>query len=90
MDTCTACKAMHEVLEALRRDHPSQLNVTEINIIEQPDAVRDWRVLAIPTQVLLDAEGREIDRHIGFLSARMIRARFIAQGVKLDDSAGSP
>jgi thioredoxin 1 len=83
MDSCAACKAMHGVLDELRAAHPGALQIVEINISAQPESVRDWRILAIPTQVLLDARGRELDRHIGFLSADAIRTRFAAQGIEL-------
>lgn len=83
MDSCAACKAMQGVLDELRAAHPGVLQLVQININERPGVVPDWRILAIPTQVLLDAQGRELDRHIGFISADAIRARFAAQGIDL-------
>ncbi len=43
-----------------------------------------WKVRVIPTQVLLDGEGREFYRHMGFLSAQAILERFSAQGLPLE------
>lgn len=88
MNSCASCKAMHRVLDALRAAHGEHLRVIAIDIRERPELVAAWRVLAIPTQVLLDGEGREVDRHLGFLSAEAIRARFAAQGLPLKTVAG--
>ena len=48
------------------------------------------RVRAIPTQVLLDDEGREVYRHLGFLSAQAIRERFTAHGMPLAGTTATP
>jgi thioredoxin 1 len=71
-NSCASCVAMHRVLDEPQAAHGDQLQLVSINILEQPERVRDWKVIAIPTQVLLDGEGRELDRHVGFLSAGSI------------------
>ncbi|MBK1646211.1 hypothetical protein CKO25_16470 [Thiocapsa imhoffii] len=83
-NSCASCVAMHRVLEALQTSHGDRLQLVSINILEQPELVGQWKVLAIPTQVFLDGEGRELGRHIGFLSADAILERFAAAGLPLD------
>lgn len=90
MNSCASCKAMHRVLDELRAAHGEHLRVIAVDIREQPELVGAFRVMAIPTQVLLDGEGREIGRHLGFLSADGIRERFAAQGLPLAGVAGTP
>jgi thioredoxin 1 len=90
MNSCASCKAMHRVLDELRTAHGEHLRVIAVDIREQPELVGAFRVMAIPTQVLLDGEGREIGRHLGFLSADAIRERFAAQGLPLAEAAGTP
>jgi thioredoxin 1 len=51
--------------------------------MQEREATAQWRVRAIPTQVLLDGEGREVYRHLGYLSAPAIRERFAAHGMPL-------
>jgi thioredoxin 1 len=82
-NSCASCVAMHRVLDELKATHGDHLQLVSINILEQPERVREWKVIAIPTQVFLDGEGRELGRHVGFLSAEAIRARFAAAGVAL-------
>ena len=49
-----------------------------------------WRIRAMPTQILLDAEGKEVDRHLGFITAdAILLARFAVAGVSLDAAPGS-
>ncbi len=90
MNSCASCKAMHRVLDELRAAHGEHLRVIAIDIRDRPELVAELRVIAIPTQVLLDGEGREVDRHLGFLLAEAIRARFAAQGLPLKTVAGIP
>ncbi len=82
-DSCASCVAMHRVLDELQSSHGDRLQLVSINILEQPERVREWKVIAIPTHVFLDGDGRELGRHVGFLSADAIRARFAAAGVPL-------
>ena len=90
MDTCASCKAMHQVLDEMRAAHAGHLRVLSVNVVQQPEATAQWRVMVIPTQVLLDGERREVYRHVGFLAAQAIRERFAAQGMPLAEAGGTP
>jgi thioredoxin 1 len=83
MNTCASCKAMQRVLETLRAADGERLRVLSVNVMEQGDLAAQWKVRAIPTQILLDGEGREIGRHLGYLSADAIGERFAAAGLSL-------
>ena len=78
--SCRSCKAMHEELALLREECSSSIAVEEIDVWRDEEAGRRYGVNVIPTQVFLDAEGRELDRHTGFLARADIRARFAARG----------
>lgn len=84
MNTCASCRAMHRVLDELRAAHGERLRIIPVNVMEQAELTSQWKVRAIPTQVLLDGEGREFYRHMGFLSAQAILERFSARGLPLD------
>ncbi len=85
--SCASCVAMHRVLDELEASHGDRLQLVSINILEQPELVGRWKVMAIPTQVFLDGDGRELGRHIGFISADAIRERFAAAGLPLGAAA---
>jgi thioredoxin 1 len=78
--SCRSCKAMHEELAQLREECGASIAVEEIDVWRDQEAARRYGVNVIPTQVFLDAEGRELDRHTGFLARADIRARFAARG----------
>jgi thioredoxin 1 len=35
---------------------------------EEKDLFRQYRIMLVPTQVFLDAEGKEVERHVGALT----------------------
>lgn len=90
MDSCASCKAMHKVLDELRDAHAGYLRVIDVNIMQQPEAAAQWKIRVVPTQILLDDQGQEFYRHVGFLSARAIRARFAAQALPLNSPPRAP
>jgi thioredoxin 1 len=90
MNSCASCKAMHRALDESRAAHGERLRVISVNVMEQTELSSQWKIKAIPTQVLLDGDGRERDRHLGFLSAQAIRARFAALGLPLEMKGEDP
>ncbi len=80
--SCTSCKAMHEELASLREECGASIAVEEIDVWADEAAGKRYGVSVIPTQVFLDADGRELDRHVGFLAQTEIRTRFAAHGVE--------
>jgi thioredoxin 1 len=83
MNICASCKAMHRVLDELNRVHGERLRIIRVNILEQSELTSQWKIMAIPTQVFLDGAGKELYRHMGFLSAQAVRDSFAARGLPL-------
>lgn len=88
--SCASCRAMQPVLAELRAMHGERLDVRSIDVLKQRDAIAAWDVRVIPTQVFLDDTGRELERHLGFLSAAGVRAVFARHRIYLDPAARSP
>jgi len=80
---CQACQQMMKVLDALRASQGERLQVDFVDVFEDPAAGDLFGLKMIPTQILYDAAGKEIYRHIGFFSHDEILAKFRAAGVKL-------
>ncbi len=79
-DGCQACKAMKPVLAQLRSDCAGRLAVDFIDVWKDPKGAEPFAVRVIPTQVFLDASGKEMWRHEGFLAAADIVAKWKALG----------
>jgi len=69
---CIPCKMMAPILEELKREYAGVLNVQFIDVWENPNAGQKYRIRAIPTQIFYDASGRELYRHMGFMSKEQI------------------
>jgi thioredoxin 1 len=68
---CSACRRMEVVMDEIRQRYPGKVNVVFINVLlpESQDLMKYYGIAAIPTQVLLDKQGKEYFRHTGFISA---------------------
>lgn len=86
-ETCVPCKMMIPVLEQLRQEYTGRLSVEFINIQENPDAVGAFNIKLIPTQIFIDASGKELFRHEGFYSKEDILAKWKELGVDLSGSS---
>lgn len=83
---CIPCKKMEPILEALSKDFAGRLTVTFIDVNNGETglkAFKDWEIQLIPTQIFIDAKGKERFRHEGFYSREEILAQWKELGVDL-------
>jgi thioredoxin 1 len=64
---CIPCKEMKEVMAALKTSHGDQVEFRMVYVDEERPLFEQYKIVAIPTQVFLNAEGKEVDRHLGAL-----------------------
>jgi thioredoxin 1 len=81
--TCIPCKMMAPILEELKKEYAGRMQVEFINVYENPDAAKPFGIKLIPTQVFIDANGKELWRHEGFISKQDILAKWQELGVVL-------
>lgn len=81
--TCTPCKMMMSVLDSLKKDYRGKLAVVFVDIAKDSAAASKYKIQRIPTQIWFDAKGKEIDRHIGYISKDDIAKTFKKHGIKL-------
>lgn len=67
---CTACKRMEPVLDEIRNAYTQKVNVVFLNVLlpENQNLMKYYGIATIPTQVLLDKNGKEYFRHSGYYS----------------------
>lgn len=80
---------MQPVLAALRTAGDGRVDVRVIDVFRQREAIRQWNVRAIPTQVFLDGQGRELERHVGFISGDDIHRTLARHGIAFDRPGAS-
>ncbi len=82
-DKCVPCKKMAPILDNLAKDYRGSLLVEIIDIMKNPAAGEPWEIRVIPTQIFLDAAGKELFRHEGFLAEEAILAKWRELGFDL-------
>jgi thioredoxin 1 len=64
---CPVCRASERVIHAVKDKYPGQFVVQKYYIDEEEYLFRRYKVAIVPTQVFLDASGKEVSRHEGLL-----------------------
>ena len=79
--TCIPCRKMAPILEALAVTYRGQASVLFVDLHTDEATANTLRVQMIPTQIFFDAQGREVNRHIGFMDEQAILAQLKNLGV---------
>ena len=79
--TCIPCKAMKPILENLAVEYQDRLNVSIVSVDEYRDLTNYYRIMAIPTQIGFDSNGKEVFRHVGFWEKDQIIAQLSKLGI---------
>jgi len=71
---CIPCRMMQPVMERLEKDFAGKVRVVFYDVWtrEGEPYARQYRIEAIPTQVLLDKDGNEFYRHVGYFPYKEI------------------
>jgi thioredoxin 1 len=73
---------MVPVLKQAAQDYRGKASIVFVNLEEYPDLDRQYRIAAMPTQIFFDGKGKEIKRHMGYMSAEEVARELAALGVK--------
>ncbi len=76
--SCVACRKMEKVMEEVRSKYPEKVNVVFLNILkpESQMLMNYYGISVIPTQILLNKEGKKFFKHTGFYSFDELRKEF--------------
>lgn len=78
---CIPCKMMAPVLVDLKQEYAGKMKVEFIDVWQNENAGKEYRVEMIPTQIFYDANGKELFRHTGFFGKKDILAKWQELGV---------
>lgn len=65
---CIPCKMMAPILEKMAKKYGGRAAIVFIDVWENRDQAGRFGIRAIPTQIFYDADGKEVSRHVGFMS----------------------
>ena len=76
---CSACRKMEKVMEEITDKYPQKVNTVFLNILkpENQNLMKYFGVVEIPTQILLNREGKEVFRHSGYIPVKELEQHII-------------
>lgn len=81
-EKCIPCRQMAPILDEVGKTYAGRLVVEKLDVQKDASIGRRWNVRVIPTQVFLDAQGKEVARHEGFLEREALLAQLSLMGLK--------
>ncbi len=86
---CIPCKMMAPILQKMEKAYKGKAAIIFIDVSKQRDQAMRFGIRAIPTQIVFDKEGKEVYRHLGFMSEDAIVRQLKRMGVDPDKN-GKP
>lgn len=80
--TCNVCKKMAPFLESLSGEYRGRANILFIDVRADQTTAQKFRVQMLPTQIFINAQGREVQRHTGFMDKAGIINGLKSAGLK--------
>ncbi len=62
---CIPCKEMEKILGSIKGKYGNQIEVRLVMAEKDEGLFKQYKIMLIPTQVFLDASGKEVFRHVG-------------------------
>jgi thioredoxin 1 len=72
---CVSCKEMAKIIEELKPSLGNQLEFRMIYVDKEKPMFQQYKIMLIPTQVFINADGKEVDRHVGGLTKEQLLAK---------------
>ena len=79
---CVPCKMRAPIMEKMEKQYEGKAAIVFIDVWENRDQAGRFGIRAIPTQIFYDANGKEVSRHVGFMSEEDIVKTLSQLGVK--------
>lgn len=80
--SCIPCKKMAPILAELNQELKGKANVLFSDLTESYTLAGAFRIQMMPTQIFYNAEGKEVNRHMGFIDKAAILKELKAAGMK--------
>jgi thioredoxin 1 len=79
---CIPCKMMAPIMEKMEKVYRNKAAIVFIDVWENREQAVRFGIRAIPTQIFFDPEGKEVHRHVGFMSEKEIVVQLKKMGVE--------
>ena len=87
-EKCIPCKKMAPILDQMAKEYKDRFIVkfTDVWMPENAQEAKEYKISSIPTQIFLDKNGKELWRHVGFISKEDILAKWKSLGYDFNKS----
>jgi thioredoxin len=72
---CVSCQEMEKILGAVKGKYGNQVEVRLVMAEKDERMFKKYKIMLIPTQVFLDASGKEVFRHVGLFPEKELVAK---------------
>jgi thioredoxin 1 len=73
---------MAPILEKMEKQYKGKAAVIFLDVWKDPRPAQYFGIRAIPTQIFFDKNGKEVYRHLGYMSEEDIVKQFKSMGVQ--------
>ncbi len=86
---CIPCKKMAPILDELKTQYKGVFDVEFIDVWQKENSQKAARynIQSIPTQIFFDKDGKELARHVGFISKEDILDQWKSLGYNFESKA---
>ena len=79
---CTICHtAQRPALRTLAAGIGDGIEIREVDVAVEPELARRYRVMSLPTTMVLDGDGQVTDINVGFASGETLRRQLVDAGM---------
>lgn len=78
---CVPCKLMAPIMEKMEKQYDGKAVIVFIDVWKHREPARRFGIRAIPTQIFFNENGKEVYRHVGFMSETAIVNQLKKMGV---------
>jgi thioredoxin 1 len=79
---CIPCKMMAPIMEKMEKQYAGKAAIVFIDVWKHKEQARRFGIRAIPTQIFFHENGKEVFRHVGFMSEKAIVNQLKKMGVE--------
>jgi thioredoxin 1 len=81
-EKCVPCKMMAPIMAKLEKAYAGRAAIVFIDVWKNEEQAGRFGIRAIPTQVFFNEKGKEVYRHVGFMSEEDIVVQLEKMGVR--------
>ena len=80
-NSCIPCRQMRPILQKIRKEYLGKAEVIVIDVSKHQTLASEHKIRVTPTLTFFDSNGKEVHRHQGFMSKKLIMEQFRKMGI---------